>query len=80
MTDTKTTPKKETKKTPKIIEEKKTLLELVQASDLKPSQISMELSRVNLLKQLEYENCTNQNITPSLTQSEFDKIMNGGKL
>ena len=80
MTDTKTTPKKETKKTPKIIGEKKTLLELVQECDLKQSQITLELSRVNLLKQLEYETRTNEYVEPSLTPSEFDKIMNGGKL
>lgn len=80
MTTTKTTPKKETKKEPKIIEEKKTLLELVNECDLKASQITLELSRVNLLKQFEYESSTNQNVEPSLTPSEFNKIMNGGKL
>lgn len=80
MTDNKTTPKKETKKQPKIIEEKKTLPELVAECDLKASQITLELSRVNLLKQYEYESTTNKNVEPSLTLTEFNKIMNGGKL
>lgn len=76
---TKTTPKtKQTKN--KTQEEKKTLIELVAESDLKPSHITLELSRVNLLKQLEYETVTNLNVEPSLTPSEFEKIMNGGKL
>lgn len=71
---TKNTTKKEPKKTAK----KYTLLELVNESEIKPSIISMELSRKGLLKQLEYEiNNPKLDIKPSMTKTEFNKIMNG---
>lgn len=85
MTTTKTKKKETTKKTvvkkeEKNKEEKQTLIELVSSSTIKPSKITLELSRAGLLKQLEYEMNTNEYVEPLLTQKEFDKIMNGGEI
>lgn len=71
--------KKVEKKQPrKSAGKKQTLRELVAASDLSGPKICMELSRAGLLKQLEFEQKTNRPVKPSITQAEFDKIMNGG--
>jgi hypothetical protein len=70
MTKTKTTKKK----TP---EEKFTLVELVQSSDLHYPLIIMNLSRAGLLEQYEkeVEEQGRLDITPTITLTEFNKIM-----
>lgn len=57
--------------------QKLTLVELVQSSKLHYPLIIMNLSRAGLLKQYEEElNAQGRlDITPTLTQNEFDKIM-----
>lgn len=70
MTKTKTTKKK----TP---EEKFTLVELVQSSDLHYPLIIMNLSRAGLLEQYEkeVEEQGRLDIEPTITLTEFNKIM-----
>lgn len=70
MTKTKTTKKK----TP---EEKFTLVELVQSSDLHYPLIIMNISRAGLLEQYEkeVEEQGRLDITPTITLTEFNKIM-----
>ncbi len=66
------------KKTAKTDEPKKTLLELVLESPIRYASIIMNLSREGLLGQLEEEKEKHSYglpIKPSMTQSEFDKIM-----
>ena len=70
MTKTKTTKKK-------THEEKFTLVELVQSSDLHYPLIIMNLSRAGLLEQYEkeVEEQGRLDITPTITLTEFNKIM-----
>jgi len=66
------------KKTKETKEPKKTLLELVMESNVRYASIIMNLSREGLLGQLEEEKEKYNYglpITPSLTQAEFDKIV-----
>lgn len=57
--------------------EKFTLVELVENSDLHYPLIIMNLSRAGLLKQYENEKevLGKEDIAPSITKEEFDKIM-----
>ena len=61
-----TTPKKRTKKT---------LKELVEESKIHYPKIILMLSANNLLKQYEYELHTNEYVKPSMTESEFNKLI-----
>lgn len=63
-----TTPKKRTNN-------KKTLKELVEESNIHYPKIILMLSANNLLKQYEYELHTNEYVKPSMTESEFKKII-----
>ncbi len=66
-----------TKSKKKTASEKFTLVELVEKSELHYPLIVMNLSRAGLLKQYkkEKENSGIVDIAPSMTQEEFDKIM-----
>lgn len=66
-----------TKSKKKTASEKFTLVELVEKSELHYPLIVMNLSRAGLLKQYkkEKENSGIVDIVPSMTQEEFDKIM-----
>ena len=66
-----------TKSKKKTASEKFTLVELVEKSELHYPLIVMNLSRAGLLKQYkkETENSGIVDIAPSMTQEEFDKIM-----
>ena len=66
-----------TKSKKKTASEKFTLVELVEKSELHYPLIVMNLSRAGLLKQYkkEKENSGIVDIAPSITQEEFDKIM-----
>ncbi len=66
--------KKKKKETP---EEKFTLVELVQSSDMHYPLIVMNLSRAGLLEQYEEEVEAQGrfDINPTLTEAEFNKIM-----
>ena len=61
-----TTPKKRTKKA---------LKELVEESNIHYPKIILMLSANNLLKQYEYELHTNEYVKPSMTESEFNKLI-----
>lgn len=61
-----TTPKKRNKKT---------LKELVEESNIHYPKIILMLSANNLLKQYEYELHTNEYVKPSMTESEFNKLI-----
>ena len=65
---------KKKKETP---EDKFTLVELVQSSDMHYPLIIMNLSRAGLLEQYEKEKETFgiEDITPTMTETEFNKIM-----
>ena len=66
-----------TKKKKESKPEKKTLLELVAESEVRPPIIMMELHHAGLLEQYNYEKEMYglEEIEPSLTQKEFDKII-----
>lgn len=69
--------KKKTKKS-KPVEVKKTLVELVEASNLNFTSIVMDLSEKNLLEQYREELEAKKQgipIIPSLTEKEFKKII-----
>lgn len=68
---------KKKKTTSKQTSEKFTLVELVSNSDLHYPLIIMNLSRAGLLQQYEEEKEAfgRLDIEPSMTQAEFDKIM-----
>lgn len=65
------------KKQDKSDEEKFTLIELVQSSDAPFPSLIMDLHRAGLLVQYreELEMIGKFDITPSLTKTEFDKII-----
>lgn len=54
---------------------KKTLKELVEESNIHYPKIILMLSANNLLKQYEYELHTNEYVKPTMTESEFKKII-----
>lgn len=54
---------------------KKTLVELVETSNIPYPELVLKLSMNNLLKQYEYESTTNEYVKPSLTINEFKKIV-----
>ena len=60
-------------KSPK--QDKKTLVELVESSNVHYPKIIMMLSSQDLLHQYEYESTTNKHVEPSMTESEFKKII-----
>jgi hypothetical protein len=61
--------------TPKRNNTKKTLKELVEESTVHYPKIILMLSANNLLKQYEYELHTNEYVKPTMTESEFKKII-----
>jgi len=65
------------KSKPKTSEEKFTLVELVDNSDMHYPLIIMNLSKAGLLQQYEEEKeaLGILDITPSITKAEFEKIM-----
>ena len=65
------------KKEKKSTDEKFTLLELVENCDVRLPIIVMELHQAGLLDQYNYEkqNWRIEDIEPSMTQKEFDKII-----
>ena len=63
-----TTPKK-------INNNKKTLKELVEESNIHYPKIILMLSANNLLKQYEYELHTNEYVKPTMTENEFNKLI-----
>jgi hypothetical protein len=67
---------KKTKKDSKP-QDKKTLLELVAESEVRSPIIMMELHHAGLLEQYQYEKEMYglEELEPSLTQKEFDKII-----
>ena len=69
--------KKKTK--PEADDEKFTLVELVESSDVHYPSIIMDLHRAGLLEQYEneLEVYGKEDITPSLTLAEFNKIVEG---
>lgn len=68
---------KTSKKKTSASEEKFTLVELVESSDLHYPLIIMNLSRAGLLEQYEKEKEVQGrlDIEPSITEAEFNKIM-----
>ncbi len=66
-----------TKKKKETPEDKFTLVELVQSSDMHYPLIIMNLSRAGLLQQYEEEKQAQgiDDLTPSMTEAEFNKIM-----
>ena len=71
-------PQNDAKSTKKQNKDKKTLVDLVQASDINKASIVMDLSMNGLLDQYREElNLKKQGvlITPSLTEDEFKKII-----
>ena len=69
---------KKTKKTSKKDEEKKTLVELVESSNVKFTSIVMDLTEHDLLNQYREElEAQEKGITiiPSITEAEFKKII-----
>ena len=69
---------KKTKKTSKKDEEKKTLVELVESSNVKFTSIVMDLAEHDLLNQYREElEAQEKGITiiPSITEAEFKKII-----
>lgn len=70
---------KEEVKTKKADNGKYVLSDLVLESDVKYTKIILELSRVGLLKQYNEELSLRGQVdlTPSITKSEFDKIIDG---
>ena len=70
--------KKKTTTTKTKKEEKQILLDLVESSDLKLTSVVMDLSRADLLDQYYEEREARAKgipITSSITQKEFDKLM-----
>lgn len=67
------------KKKKETSDEKFTLVELVQSSDVHFPSIIMDLHRAGLLEQYknELEVYGKEDITPSLTLAEFNKIVEG---
>ena len=67
------------KKKKETSDEKFTLVELVQSSDMHYPSIIMDLHRAGLLEQYkeELEVYGKEDITPSLTLTEFNKIVEG---
>lgn len=67
------------KKKKETSDEKFTLVELVQSSDVHYPSIIMDLHRAGLLEQYknELEIYGKEDITPSLTLAEFNKIVEG---
>lgn len=60
-------------KSPK--QDKKTLVELVEASNVHFPKLILMLSSHGLLHQYEYESTTNEHVEPSMTESEFKKLV-----
>lgn len=54
---------------------KRTLVDLVEESTVHYPKIIMMLSSQGLLHQYEYEKSTNHHVEPSMTESEFKKLI-----